>query len=249
MFVPLKHSQPPVDLNATSSNFFKGCLELLSLNEELVSLYNFEETFQMNTNTDVPCSRSEGFYLFIEGYNLLTLCESAFLIKSLHVLKQEEAIQYAWMDSWWSVFWWIRLCGGFVRNSEGRPCVWAECQTHLAKRHSAVVPKRRETSCLLYDSWILDMLSWVNVLFLRRLSLLRISTWLWLCMTAFWKYSITLRERCPSLPTNKSPKKSTMLRPNLWVKSSYLFLSIHARCNELYFLFFVFLVGCYLSTF
>ncbi|XDV45702.1 hypothetical protein PO909_013751, partial [Leuciscus waleckii] len=48
---------PPVDLNITSSNFFKGCLELLSLNEELISLYNFEETFQMNTNTDLPCSR------------------------------------------------------------------------------------------------------------------------------------------------------------------------------------------------
>jgi len=61
MFVSLKHSQPPVDLNITSSNFFKGCLELLSLNEELISLYNFEETFQMNTNTDLPCSRSEGF--------------------------------------------------------------------------------------------------------------------------------------------------------------------------------------------
>lgn len=75
MFVSLNHSQPPVDLNITSSNFFKGCLELLSLNEELISLYNFEETFQMNTNTDLPCSRSEGFYLFIEGYNLLTLCE------------------------------------------------------------------------------------------------------------------------------------------------------------------------------
>uniref|UniRef100_A0A671KLI3 Laminin subunit alpha-5-like n=1 Tax=Sinocyclocheilus anshuiensis TaxID=1608454 RepID=A0A671KLI3_9TELE len=51
---------PPVDLNMTSPNFFKGCLELLSLNEELISLYNFGQTFQMNTTTDLPCSRSEG---------------------------------------------------------------------------------------------------------------------------------------------------------------------------------------------
>uniref|UniRef100_A0A9J8BJ37 Laminin subunit alpha-5 n=1 Tax=Cyprinus carpio carpio TaxID=630221 RepID=A0A9J8BJ37_CYPCA len=48
---------PPSDLNMASPNFFKGCLELLSLNEELVSLYNFEEAFQMNTTTDLPCSR------------------------------------------------------------------------------------------------------------------------------------------------------------------------------------------------
>lgn len=54
---PLSHVQPPAGLNATSSNFFKGCIELLSLNEELISLYNFEEKFQMNTTTDVPCSR------------------------------------------------------------------------------------------------------------------------------------------------------------------------------------------------
>ncbi|XP_043080700.1 laminin subunit alpha-5 isoform X1 [Puntigrus tetrazona] len=48
---------PPVDLNMTSPNFFKGCLELLSLNEELISLYNFEQTFQMNSTSDLPCSR------------------------------------------------------------------------------------------------------------------------------------------------------------------------------------------------
>uniref|UniRef100_A0A8C1MUI0 Laminin, alpha 5 n=1 Tax=Cyprinus carpio TaxID=7962 RepID=A0A8C1MUI0_CYPCA len=44
----------PVELNMTSPNFFKGCLELISLNEELVSLYNFEQTFQMNTTADFP---------------------------------------------------------------------------------------------------------------------------------------------------------------------------------------------------
>ncbi|XP_016099348.1 laminin subunit alpha-5 [Sinocyclocheilus grahami] len=48
---------PPMDLNITSPNFFKGCLELLSLNEELVSLYNFEQNLQMSTTTDLPCSR------------------------------------------------------------------------------------------------------------------------------------------------------------------------------------------------
>uniref|UniRef100_A0A8C1UB59 Laminin, alpha 5 n=1 Tax=Cyprinus carpio TaxID=7962 RepID=A0A8C1UB59_CYPCA len=67
---------PPSDLNMASPNFFKGCLELLSLNEELVSLYNFEEAFQMNTTTDLPCSRPantpewvvDGVYFDGSGY-------------------------------------------------------------------------------------------------------------------------------------------------------------------------------------
>ncbi|XP_051518234.1 laminin subunit alpha-5 [Myxocyprinus asiaticus] len=49
--------KPPVDLNMSTANFFTGCIELLSLNEELISLYNFEETYQMNTTTELPCSR------------------------------------------------------------------------------------------------------------------------------------------------------------------------------------------------
>ncbi|XP_057219104.1 laminin subunit alpha-5 isoform X1 [Triplophysa rosa] len=49
--------QPPAGFNTSSTSFFTGCVELLSLNEELISLYNFEETFQMNTTTDLPCSR------------------------------------------------------------------------------------------------------------------------------------------------------------------------------------------------
>ncbi|TRY84024.1 hypothetical protein DNTS_013565, partial [Danionella cerebrum] len=48
---------PPVDLNLTSSSFFMGCVELVSVNEELVSLYNFEQTFEMDTTTTPPCSR------------------------------------------------------------------------------------------------------------------------------------------------------------------------------------------------
>uniref|UniRef100_A0A672R3F9 Laminin subunit alpha-5 n=1 Tax=Sinocyclocheilus grahami TaxID=75366 RepID=A0A672R3F9_SINGR len=65
-----------MDLNMTSPNFFKGCLELLSLNEELISLYNFGQTFQMNTTTDLPCSRPantpewgvDGVYFDGSGY-------------------------------------------------------------------------------------------------------------------------------------------------------------------------------------
>ncbi|KAK3546887.1 hypothetical protein QTP86_003815 [Hemibagrus guttatus] len=36
---------------------FKGCLELESLNEEVISLYNFEQIFQLNTTEDSPCPR------------------------------------------------------------------------------------------------------------------------------------------------------------------------------------------------
>uniref|UniRef100_A0A8C9YTX6 Laminin A chain n=1 Tax=Sander lucioperca TaxID=283035 RepID=A0A8C9YTX6_SANLU len=37
---------------------FKGCIELDTLNEEVLSLYNFENIFQLNTTEDVPCGRS-----------------------------------------------------------------------------------------------------------------------------------------------------------------------------------------------
>uniref|UniRef100_A0A8C1MCI5 Laminin, alpha 5 n=1 Tax=Cyprinus carpio TaxID=7962 RepID=A0A8C1MCI5_CYPCA len=88
---------PPSDLNMASPNFFKGCLELLSLNEELVSLYNFEEAFQMNTTTDLPCSRSEGFIYYLLNniicVNLFARVHS--FLKSLCVYKQEEASKYA----------------------------------------------------------------------------------------------------------------------------------------------------------
>ncbi|XP_052396695.1 laminin subunit alpha-5-like [Carassius gibelio] len=49
----------PVDLNIASPDFFKGCLELLSLNQEIISLYNFEQTFQTNTTADRPCARKK----------------------------------------------------------------------------------------------------------------------------------------------------------------------------------------------
>lgn len=37
---------------------FKGCIELDTLNEEVLSLYNFEKIFQVNTTEDKPCGRS-----------------------------------------------------------------------------------------------------------------------------------------------------------------------------------------------
>ncbi|KAE8292646.1 Laminin subunit alpha-5 [Larimichthys crocea] len=36
---------------------FKGCIELDSLNEEVLSLYNFEKTFLLNTTEEKPCGR------------------------------------------------------------------------------------------------------------------------------------------------------------------------------------------------
>uniref|UniRef100_A0A8C2ZNF1 Laminin subunit alpha-5 n=1 Tax=Cyclopterus lumpus TaxID=8103 RepID=A0A8C2ZNF1_CYCLU len=37
---------------------FKGCIELDTLNEEVLSLYNFENTFQLNTTAEKPYGRS-----------------------------------------------------------------------------------------------------------------------------------------------------------------------------------------------
>ncbi|XP_074203650.1 laminin subunit alpha-5 isoform X2 [Camelus bactrianus] len=38
---------------------YRGCIELDTLNEDVVSLYNFEETFQLDTAVDKPCARSK----------------------------------------------------------------------------------------------------------------------------------------------------------------------------------------------
>ncbi|CAL8370062.1 unnamed protein product [Lota lota] len=38
---------------------FKGCMELETLNEEVLSLYNFEKVFTLNTTEDKPCGRNK----------------------------------------------------------------------------------------------------------------------------------------------------------------------------------------------
>uniref|UniRef100_A0A8C4TQL5 Laminin subunit alpha 5 n=1 Tax=Falco tinnunculus TaxID=100819 RepID=A0A8C4TQL5_FALTI len=38
---------------------YRGCLELDTLNEEVVSLYNFQRTFQLDTTAEKPCARSK----------------------------------------------------------------------------------------------------------------------------------------------------------------------------------------------
>ncbi|XP_034151886.1 laminin subunit alpha-5 isoform X3 [Esox lucius] len=38
---------------------FKGCIELETLNEEVLSLYNFEAVFQLNTTEEMPCGRAK----------------------------------------------------------------------------------------------------------------------------------------------------------------------------------------------
>ncbi|XP_007952908.2 laminin subunit alpha-5 [Orycteropus afer afer] len=38
---------------------YRGCIELGTLNEEVISLYNFERTFRLDTAIDKPCARSK----------------------------------------------------------------------------------------------------------------------------------------------------------------------------------------------
>lgn len=38
---------------------FKGCIELETLNEEVLSMYNFEKIFKLNTTEEKPCGRSK----------------------------------------------------------------------------------------------------------------------------------------------------------------------------------------------
>lgn len=47
-------SQPPPTLRYPN---YRGCLELDTLNEEVVSLYNFQHTFQLDTTAEKPCAR------------------------------------------------------------------------------------------------------------------------------------------------------------------------------------------------
>lgn len=54
-FISLVFFQPPLPLALPN---FKGCIELDTLNEDVLSLYNFENIFQLNTTLDKPCGRS-----------------------------------------------------------------------------------------------------------------------------------------------------------------------------------------------
>ncbi|KAJ8408959.1 hypothetical protein AAFF_G00239800 [Aldrovandia affinis] len=47
---------PPAELRLPN---FKGCIELETLNEEVLSLYNFEQSFQLDTNAVRPCGRTK----------------------------------------------------------------------------------------------------------------------------------------------------------------------------------------------
>lgn len=69
-----KNFTPPEPLRLDS---YRGCIELDTLNEQVVSLYNFEETFHLDTTADKPCARSkstgdpwltDGSYLDGTGY-------------------------------------------------------------------------------------------------------------------------------------------------------------------------------------
>ncbi|XP_075883000.1 laminin subunit alpha-5 isoform X3 [Nelusetta ayraudi] len=48
--------RPPAPLALPN---FRGCMELDTLNEEVLSLYNFEKTFSLNTTEEKPCGRSK----------------------------------------------------------------------------------------------------------------------------------------------------------------------------------------------
>ncbi|KAM6977721.1 laminin subunit alpha-5 [Aplochiton taeniatus] len=66
---------------------FKGCIELETLNEEVLSLYNFENLFHLNTTEEKPCGRAkpvltqqwvnDGAYFDGTGYAEITFKEEA----------------------------------------------------------------------------------------------------------------------------------------------------------------------------
>lgn len=48
------YPQPPEPLRFPG---YLGCIEMDTLNEEVVSLYNFEQTFKLDTAVNKPCAR------------------------------------------------------------------------------------------------------------------------------------------------------------------------------------------------
>ncbi|XP_072852864.2 laminin subunit alpha-5 isoform X1 [Pogona vitticeps] len=70
---------PPTPLRYPN---YRGCIEMDSLNEEVVSLYNFQSTFHLDTAAERPCTRSkstgdpwltDGSYFDGTGYAEITL--------------------------------------------------------------------------------------------------------------------------------------------------------------------------------
>lgn len=57
--------QPPSPLALPN---FKGCIELDTLNEEVLSLYNFEKIFQLNTTEEKPCGRSVSHFIYMKSF-------------------------------------------------------------------------------------------------------------------------------------------------------------------------------------
>ncbi|KAM4737780.1 laminin subunit alpha-5 isoform 2-T2 [Anableps anableps] len=49
--------QLPAPFN--NSDGFQGCIELVTLNEKVLSLYNFEKAFNLDTRKEKPCSRTQ----------------------------------------------------------------------------------------------------------------------------------------------------------------------------------------------
>uniref|UniRef100_A0A8C0GMJ8 Laminin subunit alpha 3 n=1 Tax=Chelonoidis abingdonii TaxID=106734 RepID=A0A8C0GMJ8_CHEAB len=72
--------QPP---SALDYDHYQGCIELDNLNENVISLYNFKRTFNLNTTEVEPCSRykaeSDQNYFEGTGYALVTAREANFL--------------------------------------------------------------------------------------------------------------------------------------------------------------------------
>ncbi|KAG6933637.1 laminin subunit alpha 3 [Chelydra serpentina] len=81
--------QPP---SALDYPHYQGCIELDNLNENVISLYNFKRTFNLNTTEVEPCSRfkaeSDQNYFEGTGYALVTAKEA-----NIPNLYYEQAIQ------------------------------------------------------------------------------------------------------------------------------------------------------------
>ncbi|KAM7405319.1 hypothetical protein PAMP_012591 [Pampus punctatissimus] len=68
---------------------FKGCIELDTLNEEVLSLYNFENIFKLNTTEDKPCGRL---------VHTVSYCHSIYLLEILVCTLTLAVFLEAWVN-------------------------------------------------------------------------------------------------------------------------------------------------------
>ncbi|XP_069099253.1 laminin subunit alpha-5 isoform X1 [Pleurodeles waltl] len=131
---------PPTTLRFPN---FIGCIEMDTLNEEVISLYNFEETFDLDTTRDKPCSRSkstsdpwitDGSYFDGSGYAEIKLGTQSGLTKRYEM--EVRVVSYS------GIIFFLESQGQFLclAVQDGKPALYYDFGDGLQKAKPSVDP-------------------------------------------------------------------------------------------------------------